>query len=65
MQTLYKNMGAIIGFSMIVLIVQNFVGEKAAQYTVLLTLISMLILNSGKVINFADKLKGGNEDGND
>lgn len=64
MQTLYKSMGAIIGFSIIVLLVQNFVSEKAAQYTVLLTLMTMLILNSGKVLDFAEKVKGGN-DGND
>ena len=60
MQTLYESMGAIIGFSAVVLVIQNFVGEKAAQYTVLLTLISMLILNSDKILNFANKVKGDN-----
>ena len=60
MQSLYESMGAIVGFSAIVLVIQNFVGEKAAQYTVLLTLISMLILNSDKILNFANKVKGEN-----
>ena len=60
MQTLYESMGAIIGFSAIVLVIQNFVGEKAAQYTVLFTLMSMLLLNSDKILNFANKVKGDN-----
>ena len=64
METVYKSMGAIVGFSVIVLVIQNFVGEKAAQYTVLLTLMTMLILNADKVVNFANKVKGGNN-GND
>ena len=53
-------MGAIIGFSAVVLVIQNFVGEKAAQYTVLFTLMSMLLLNSDKILNFANKVKGEN-----
>ncbi len=60
MQTLYESMGAIIGFSAVVLVIQNFVGEKAAQYTVLFTLMSMLLLNSDKILNFANKVKGEN-----
>ena len=60
MQTIYESMGAIIGFSAVVLVIQNFIGEKAAQYTVLLTLMSMLILNSDKILNFANKVKGEN-----
>ena len=60
MQSLYESMGAIVGFSAIVLVIQNFVGEKAAQYTVLFTLMSMLILNSDKILNFANKVKGDN-----
>lgn len=60
MQSLYESMGAIVGFSAIVLVIQNFVGEKAAQYTVLFTLMSMLILNSDKILDFANKVKGEN-----
>lgn len=60
MQSLYESMGAIVGFSAVVLVIQNFVGEKAAQYTVLFTLMSMLILNSDKILNFANKVKGEN-----
>ena len=60
MQTLYESMGAIIGFSAVVLVIQNFIGEKAAQYTVLFTLMSMLILNSDKILDFTNKVKGEN-----
>ena len=60
MQTLYESMGAIIGFSAVVMVIQNFIGEKAAQYTVLFTLMGMLILNSDKILNFANKVKGDN-----
>ena len=58
METLYKSMGAIVGFSVIVLVIQNFIGEKAAQYTVLFTLLGMVLLNSDKILNFANKVKG-------
>ena len=57
MESIYKNFGAILGFSVIVLLVQNFVGEKAGEYTVLFTLVSMLVLNSGKVTNVLNSFK--------
>ena len=63
-ETIYKSMGAIVGFSVIVLLIQNFIGEKQAQYTVLFTLIGMLLINSDKIVSFAKKI-GGNDDGND
>ena len=62
METIYKSMGAIVGFSVIVLLIQNFIGEKEAQYTVLFTLLSMVLINSGKIVNLAKKI-GGSEDG--
>lgn len=64
METIYKSMGAIVGFSVIVLLIQNFIGEKQAQYTVLFTLMGMLLINSDKIVSFAKKI-GGNDDGND
>jgi len=57
MKSIYKNLGAVIGFSVVVLLVQNIAGEKAGQYTVLFTLISMLILNSEKVVNKLNSFK--------
>lgn len=57
MESIYKNLGAVIGFSVVVLLVQNFVGEKAGQYTVLFTLLTMLILNVDKVVNVANSFK--------
>ena len=64
METIYKSMGAIVGFSVIVLLIQNFIGEKEAQYTVLFTLLSMVLINSGKIATLIEKI-GGNDDGND
>lgn len=58
MQELYNSMGAILGFSCIVLIVQNFVSDNAAQKLIMLTLLSMLLLNSDNVVNFAKKVGG-------
>lgn len=57
MESIYKNLGAVIAFSIIVFLVQNFVGEKAGEYTVLFTLFSMLLLNSEKVLNVAKSFK--------
>ena len=57
MQDIYNNLGVVIGFSILTILVQNFVGEKASQYFVLLTLISMLILNSGNVVDFFKSFK--------
>ena len=64
METVYKSMGAILGFSVIVLLVQNFIGEKEAQFTVLLTLLGMVLLNSDKIYSFASKVKGDNNGNN-
>lgn len=57
MESIYKNLGAVIGFSVVVLLVQNFVGEKASEYTVLFTLLSMLILNVDKVVKVTNSFK--------
>ena len=48
MEEVYKNMGFIIGFLVLVLIVQNFFGEKGSEMFVLLILLNMIILNSDK-----------------
>ena len=57
MEEVYKQMGTVIGFSIVVLLVQNFIGEKAGQYTVLFTLFSMLLLNSNKLVTFTQSFK--------
>lgn len=58
MQEIYKSMGAVVGFSVLTLIIQNFISDKAAQNFVLLVLLSMLIINSGKLVKFAEKVGG-------
>lgn len=60
MESIYKNLGAVIGFSVIVLLVQNFISEKAGEYTVLLTLVTMLLVNVGKFTDFASNFGKGN-----
>ena len=57
MESVYKNLGAVIGFSVIALLVQNFVGEKASQYMILLTLFTMLLINSEKLVSFAESFQ--------
>lgn len=57
MKVVYNSLGAIIGFTVVVLIIQNFVGEKASQYTVLFTLLGMLILNANKLLSFSKSFK--------
>ena len=52
MEEIYKNLGAVIGFSILTILLQNFVSDKVSEYFVLLTLLSMLILNSNKLIEF-------------
>lgn len=51
MKSVYQNLGTIIGFAVVVLLVQNFIGEKAGEYTVLFTLLTMVLLNADKVQN--------------
>ena len=49
-----SDLGTIIGFAVIVLLIQNFIGEKAGEYTVLFTLFSMLLINSNKVVSLLE-----------
>lgn len=48
MEGIYNNMSFIIGFLVLVLVVQNFFGEKGSEKFVLLILFSMVILNADK-----------------
>lgn len=64
MESVYKNLGAVIGFTVIILLIQNFFDDKTAQNVTLLTLFTMLILNANKLVDFTKKL-GGSNNGND
>lgn len=63
MEEVYKNLGAVVGFVLIIWLVQNFVSDKVAQNLTLLTLFTMLILNSDKIVNFTKNI-GGKNNGN-
>ena len=52
MVTLYENMGTIVGFSILVLLLQNFVGDKASETLVLVVLVSVLLFNADRLRNF-------------
>lgn len=57
LNTIYENLGVVIAYSVVILVVQNFLGEKASQLTVLITILSMLLFNSDKFASFADSFK--------
>ena len=54
MENVFKNMGAIVGFLIIIFLIQSFGGEKMASNMVLFILISMVILNADKLKNTLD-----------
>lgn len=49
MEMVYENLGIIIGFSIITLLVQNFIGDKASEALVLMALLSVVLINSNKI----------------
>ena len=52
MYTFLSNFKFIIGFLILVFVVQTFAGEKNSQHFVLLVLFSMLIFNADKFGNY-------------
>ena len=52
MEVIYENLGIIIGFSVLIILIQNFISEKASEAAVLITLISVVLVNSDKLANF-------------
>ena len=60
METVYKHMGAIVGFSVITLLIQNFLSDEFAEKMVLITLLGVVLINSNKIVEFANNftLKG-------
>lgn len=57
MKKFYDDFGFIIGFMFLTLIFSTAFGEKATQYFLLLTLVSMILFNSQKFITFFNSLK--------
>lgn len=52
MKQFYKDFGFVIGFMIMTLIIQASFGEKVEKYFLLITLLSMLLVNSDKFISF-------------
>lgn len=52
MKIIYENLGTIIAFSVLVLLIQNFISDKASEAFVLLALLSVVLVNSDKISEF-------------
>ena len=52
METIYQNLGIIIGFSVLTILVQNFIGEKASESLVLMALLSVVLVNADRIKEF-------------
>lgn len=52
MEVVYENLGIIIGFSVLTLLIQNFIGDKASESMVLMALLSVVLVNSNKIREF-------------
>lgn len=52
MEELYKESGFIIGFLVLVFLIQTAFGNKASEKFLLLVLFTMVILNADKVTSF-------------
>ena len=49
MQVIYENLGIIIGFSVLTLLVQNFISDKASEALVLMALLSVVLINADRI----------------
>ena len=56
METLYNNLGMIIGFLSGAFIIQLFFGEKFAEKSILLILFTMIMVNTKEFNNFIYKI---------
>ena len=56
METLYKNLGMIIGFLSGAFIIQLFFGEKFAEKSILLILFTMIMVNTKEFNKFISKI---------
>ena len=56
METLYKNLGMIIGFLSGAFLIQLFFGDKFAEKSILLILFTMIMVNTKSFNNFISKI---------
>ena len=56
METLYNNLGMIIGFLSGAFLIQLFFGEKFAEKSILLILFTMIMVNTKEFNNFISKI---------
>ena len=56
METLYKNLGMIIGFLSGAFLIQIFFGDKFAEKSILLILFTMIMVNTKSFNNFISKI---------
>lgn len=56
METLYNNLGMIIGFLSGAFLIQLFFGEKFAEKSILLILFTMIMVNTKSFNNFISKI---------
>ena len=56
METLYNNLGMIIGFLSGAFLIQLFFGEKFAEKSILLILFTMIMVNTKSFNNFMSKI---------
>ena len=56
METLYKNLGFIIGFLSGAFLIQVFFGDKFAEKSILLILFTMIMINTKEFNNFISKI---------
>ena len=56
METLYNNLGLIIGFLCGAFLIQLFFGEKFAEKSILLILFTMIMVNTKEFENFIRKI---------
>ena len=56
METLYKNLGMIIGFLSGAFIIQLFFGDKFAEKSILLILFTMIMVNTKEFEKFIKKI---------
>ena len=56
METLYNNLGMIIGFLSGAFLIQLFFGDKFAEKSILLILFTMIMVNTKEFNNFISKI---------
>ena len=65
METLYNNLGMIIGFLSGAFIIQLFFGEKFAEKSILLILFTMIMVNTKEFNKFISKINNKLDDEKD